>query len=127
MDSKTQFRRVLTSIADGRDALPSQRETELFRRALLAFGSETDDNQNCAASIGVSSVGKGKRRMTGLAVSRTRSLLSEILNSAESIRVPKQVRRQHPEITQREWAAVMRLAALVFVALERNADESRVG
>src|SRR5688572_14324850 len=98
MDVKKRFRRLLTSIADGRSL-----STPALRRAYLDFGSETDDNKACAAAVGICTIRDAKRRTTGLALRRRRLLLSEILNAAEGSSVPRQVRRRFDGITQREW------------------------
>jgi hypothetical protein len=121
MNTRKAFLRSLVSIA-GKSGKPASTPaaTKAFRRALLDFASETDDNQACAAEISVSTVRDGDKRATGLALGRQRKLVSQILNDAEGTPMPAAVRRRHAGITQREWDAVLRPATLVFVALERE-------
>ena len=125
MNSKTAFRKLLTSIAYGRSALTSRQATAAFRRAFLDFGSDTDDNRDCAAVIGFCTVKNGRDRTMGLAVRRRHWLVTEILNSAEGSPVPAQVRRDFPRITQREWDAVLRLATMVLFFWERDSYDKR--
>jgi hypothetical protein len=121
MNTRKAFLWSLVRIAGGRGKpLNTRAATKAFRRALLDFGSETDDNQACAAEIGVSTVRAGDQHITGLALRRKGRLVSQILNDAEGIPVPATVRRRHARITQREWDAVLRLATLVFISLERG-------
>ena len=121
MNTRKAFLRSLVRIA-GETGKPQSTSgaTKAFRRALLDFGSETDDNQACAAEIGVSTVRDGDQQATGLALRRKGRLVSQILNDAEGMPVPAAVRRRHADITQREWDAVLRLATLVFISLERK-------
>ena len=121
MNTRKAFLRSLVRMA-GESGKPVSAAvaTKAFRRALLEFGSETDDNQACAAEIGVSTVRDGGLRTTGLTLRRKGRLVSQILNDAEGMPVPATVRRRHAGITQQEWDAVLRLATLVFISLERE-------
>jgi hypothetical protein len=121
MNTRRVFLRSLVRIA-GESGKPASAPaaTKAFRSALLDFGSETDDNQACAMEISVGTVRDGDKRATGLALRRQGKLVSQILNDAEGSPVPAAVRRRHAGITQREWDAVLRLATLVFISLERE-------
>lgn len=121
MNSRKAFLRSLVRIAgENGKPLSAPVATKAFRRALLDFGSATDDNQACAAEIAVSTIQEGGLPATGLALRRMGRLVSQILNDAEGTPVPTRVRRRHAGITQKEWDAVLRLATLVFISLERE-------
>ena len=121
MSTRKAFLRSLVRIAGQSDkALSLRRATKALRKELLDFGSETDDNRACAAEISIRTVRDGDKRATGLALRRQRKLVSQILNDSEGTPVPARVRRRHLGITQREWDAVLRLATLVFISLERE-------
>ncbi|MEI8043684.1 MAG: hypothetical protein WCL11_19905 [Verrucomicrobiota bacterium] len=121
MNTRKAFLRSLVKIAaeDGKP-LSARRATRAFRKALLDFGSETEDNQSCAAEIGVGTVRGRDRCATGLALQRYGRLVSQVLNDAEGTPVPEAVRKHQAGITQQEWDAVLRLATLVFISLERE-------
>jgi hypothetical protein len=121
MNTRRAFLRSLVRIA-GKSGKPASvpAATKAFRSALLDFGSETDDNQASAMEISVSTVRDGDERVIGLALRRQGKLVSQILNDAEGTPAPATVRRRHAGITQREWDAVVRLATLVFISLERE-------
>src|SRR5580765_1043126 len=100
MNTRKAFLRSLVSIARGSGkSLTTPAATKAFRKALLDFGSETDDNQECAAEICVSTVRDGALHATGLALRRKRRLVSQILNDAEGMPVPARVRRRLTRIT----------------------------
>jgi hypothetical protein len=119
MNTRKAFLRSLVRIAGGSGKpVSAPVATKAFRRALLDFGSETDDNRACAAEIGVSTVRDRGLLTTGLTLRRKGRLVSQILNDAEGTPVPAALRKRHAGITQREWDAVLRLATLVFISLE---------
>ncbi len=121
MSPRKLFLQSLFRIADDTARPMSARQaTAAFRKAMLHFGSETDDNRSCAAEIVVTKVSDRKHGTAGLALRGKRSLVSHVLNDAEGIPVPRAVRKNHPGITQREWDAVLRLATLVFISFERS-------
>ena len=121
MNNRKSFLLSLLRIAEQKcESATAPASSKAFRRALLDFGSETDDNRACATEITVSTVRDGGRRVSGLALKRQRKLVSQILNDAEGTPVPARVRRRHAGITQQEWDAVLRLATLVFISLERD-------
>lgn len=123
MSSQKAFRQVLVRIAgDSGGSLGTRQATAVFRKALLQFGSETDDNKSCAAKISVGTYRDKDRgcRVTGLALQPQRQLVSEILNQAEGAPIPSAVRKRFRGITQSEWDAILRLATLVFLSLERD-------
>ena len=65
-----------------------------------------------------------QRREQGLRLQRSKLAVSEVLHSVEGCPPPDQLIECHPDITQEEWDAVMRMATMVFLALDRPFDES---
>ena len=121
MSTRKAFLRSLVKIVgESGKPLSARRATQVLRKALLDFASETEDNRSCAAEIAVSTVRGQERCATGLTLQRHGRLVSQVLNDAEGTPVPGAVRKRQAGITQREWDAVLRLATLVFVALERE-------
>ncbi|NVJ58870.1 MAG: hypothetical protein HWE27_00700 [Gammaproteobacteria bacterium] len=84
-------------------------------QAILAYGSNTQDNQSCTSNLAVvaSDTYKGVGLLTGV-------LLSELINSAEGCLIPEQVRNDYPELTQSQWDAALRICTLLLTDVERN-------
>ncbi len=94
-----------------------------FVRALLAFGSETDDNRRCVERIGVRAIPQpdGSVR-SAVALRGSGTPVADVLNAAEGTPLPAQLAEDFPAVTQEDWDAVLRLATLVFVAAEAPAE-----
>lgn len=94
-----------------------------FVRALLDFGSETDDNTECVERIGLAVLpelhGSGP---AGFALRHSRIPVADVLNAAEGSPIPDQVTAEFPEVTQEDWDAILRLATLVLVAFQAPPD-----
>lgn len=94
-----------------------------FVRALLDFGSETEDNTECVERVGLARLpqlhGGGQ---AGFALRRSRIPVADVLNAAEGTPVPDQVTAEFPEVTQEDWDAILRLATLVLVAYQAPLD-----
>ena len=88
-------------------------------RALLEFGSATDDN---VAAVDRVTLGALRKRTGydgwGLRLVGSGVPLSDVINSAEGSPIPEQVRADHPNLTQGEWDAVLRVACLAFLSFE---------
>ncbi len=87
--------------------------TAQFRSALLAFGSETPDNLNCAGRIEI-----------GIADGKTAPLLgghplAGIAHALEDQPIPEDLRAAFPDLTERDWDAFGRLTTLLYIALSR--------
>ena len=122
--TKAKFRDALLSIAasagDDESVL-----TVRLRRALLDFGSETDDNVNAASRIEVGPVAATTcRKGQGMRLAGTDIGLASVVNVAEGCPVPQQVREYFPEIQQAEWDAVLRVACLVLLSFEAPGADS---
>lgn len=92
-----------------------------FRDAFLLFGSQTEDNLSCAENVQVGMVNDGtslRRPIVGLRLANSGPSLSTVLNSAEGCPVPAQLLADFPDMTQAQWDAVLRIATMLFVALE---------
>jgi hypothetical protein len=117
--TKARLREALISIPQGLSPDDSQAVTRTLRQAFLDFGSETDDNVAAVDKIAVGHFKESAGRDGwGLRLATSVLPLSTIINSAEGSPVPDQVRAAHPEVTQDEWDAVLRVACLAFLSFE---------
>lgn len=86
-----------------------------FREALLLFGSETDDNKDCAERLEIgtipSNIGYTK---FGLKLRDTDMGIGNILWHAEGCPIPEQVSEIYPELTQSQWEACQRVVTLLL-------------
>jgi hypothetical protein len=110
---------VVAPAGAGQEA--ADRDHDLVR-ALLAFGSLTDDNRRCVERIGVRAIPQrdGSVR-SGIALRSGGTPIADVLNAAEGMPLPAQLAEDFPAVTQEDWDAVLRLATLVFVAAEAPA------
>lgn len=116
--SKKQFISALLDTTNLSQAKVLELESRIVE-ALLDFGSETEDNVNCVDRIGIRKIPDYNDRCTvGLALKSNSVLVSDILNHAEGSSVPQEIRERFPKLKQEDWDAVLRLATLVFSALE---------
>ena len=113
--SKTRERliKVLTGLHEFRN---DAKASAAFREAFTDYGSGTPDN---LASVELISVATKKDPLNGVRVRglRLRSrdwLLSDVVWALESCPIPSEVRKAFPGITREEWAAVGRVATMVF-------------
>ena len=92
-----------------------------FRDAFLLFGSQTDDNVSCTEKVQLGFIDDGTsmgRPIVGLRLAKNHRSLSTVLNSAEGCPIPAQLLADCPEMTQAQWDAVLRMATMLFLALE---------
>jgi len=105
------FWQALNGISQGQetpDALTKQ-----LRAALLALGSETPDNLNCADRIEIGAAdGEIGPVLCGYP-------LSEIAHRLEDEPMPEALRAALPKMAERDWDAFMRLTTLLYIALSR--------
>ncbi|HEY4024211.1 MAG TPA: hypothetical protein VGM75_36385 [Pseudonocardiaceae bacterium] len=104
--------------ASGPGEVPLDERTATLRRELLWFGSSTPDNRDAAERLAVGEVRRWGGRKLGITLARTGSLVSDVLNQAEGCPIPDSLAEAYPDLVQEEWDAVLRLAALVLLALE---------
>ncbi|QUQ68699.1 hypothetical protein [Kutzneria sp. CA-103260] len=94
-----------------------------FVRAVLDFGSDTDDNTECVERVGPALLpqlhGSGP---AGFTLRHSRIPVADVLNAAEGTPVPDHVTAEFPEVTQEDWNAILRLATLAFVAFQTPPD-----
>jgi hypothetical protein len=105
------FWQALNQIARG-DGKP-EALTGQFREALLALGSETPDNLNCAGRI---EIGEGDGKV-GLMLGGHR--LADIAHELEDQPIPDALRSAFPNLTDRDWEAFGRVTTLLYIALMR--------
>jgi hypothetical protein len=102
--------------AERRDAL------ERFRRAAIRYGSDTEENQQALAQVGVVQSRSSHSAVIGLGMERSRVLLSEILWELEAADIPDAVSARFGALQQAEWSAAMRTAVLILSAFEQAAE-----
>lgn len=91
----------------------------VFVRTLLQFGSETEDNTRCIERLGITRIRHSHGGdAVGFGIRGEVVSVVDILNSAEGGPLPDLVANEFPSVTQDDWDAVLRLAALVLTALE---------
>ncbi|WP_216209334.1 DUF433 domain-containing protein [Amycolatopsis aidingensis] len=118
--AKDRFLAALHAIRANGDT-PTSSLTGELTDALLAYGSETEDNVAAVGRIGVRDVPLfGDRRAVGPAIKDHGILVSDILNRAEESEIPDPVRESYPELDRSDWQAALRLATLVMTAIERG-------
>ncbi|MEU5876584.1 hypothetical protein [Spirillospora sp. NPDC047279] len=110
---REDFLASLLALAD-RSGTSAEELTEAFRAALLAYGSDTDDNRAAAGRLAV----QDADGTTALALTPPGVPVADVLNAAEGGEVPSPVREAFPEIDQDGWDAALRVATLVMTALE---------
>src|SRR4051812_16087018 len=104
------LRQVLFALASSTDRTASALTAEV-RRALLDFGSETDDNVDATSRVEVTRVKVGSRRESwGIRLTSPPVRLSDVLNAAEGGPIPQEVRLSFPTISQGAWDAILRVA-----------------
>ena len=108
-----RFRDVLLSLSEFEPTGPAER-TRALRDALLAFGSETEDNVAAAAVLAVrfGPIGRLVLALEG------GPELSALANELEGGEVPPQLRHAFPALTQAQWAGFARMVTLILCALE---------
>jgi len=114
------LRTVVAPAGAGEDVADRDRD---FVRALLAFGSETEDNRRCLERIGVRAIPQRDGTVrSGVALRNGGTPVADVLNAVEGTPLPAQLAEDFPAVTQEDWDAVLRLATLVFVAAEAPAE-----
>lgn len=107
---------------------PSREQGEQLMQAFLAFGSQTDDNMNCYNHVEyglVPAVGC-KPSAYALKLKGKDIALSDVIYAVEDLPLPDAIKEQVPNITSEEWAAVTRMATMIFIALESRAPRYNV-
>jgi hypothetical protein len=96
--------------------------SRLLRKRLLAVGSVTPDNVNCADHVEVGKVRPvvGPIEVTGIKVRKRPIRVSEVIHRLEDIRVPKVIRDEFPELTRGEWCACIRITTLIMLSIEHQ-------
>ena len=87
--------------------------TEMLRDAILQYGSETPDNIEAVKHLAIQEddFAKGVGTTGGI-------LASRVINMLEESSIPTEVKAQYPELSKKEWEAVLRYCTLVISALE---------
>ena len=117
--SRERFLAALNGIAGGQTT--PEELTRQLRRALLDFGSETPDNLNCASRVEVGRVGPE----TGPKITGQDALFSDISHALESAAMPAEIRKQFPEISEKDWDAFTRMTTLLYILLSPGGSPDR--
>lgn len=126
--SRSAFLSALFTAADQQTPVAQvQDKNETLMQALLDFGSETEDNQNCVQhmefGIAQNSNISIPKDVYALKIRDKNILLSDIIFSGISLEMPNSVQIDFPELTTQEWEAAIRMVSLILLALERSVDE----
>ncbi|MFK0156709.1 pentapeptide repeat-containing protein [Streptomyces sp. NPDC090493] len=93
-----------------------------FRNALLTAYSESPDNLACAEHLEYGSVAgppyAPERERSGLRITGTDILVSDVACRMEDIPVPASVAEDYPALSPGQWSAVTRVVTLLLGALE---------
>ncbi|MBE2192610.1 MAG: hypothetical protein IAE83_00365 [Anaerolinea sp.] len=122
-DTKTQFLQTLCNLLEVDENTVHEVGNTLMN-AFLNFGSRTPDNLECFENLQYS-VGKDRDRSKKIAGFRLKSgevFVSEILNYLEGIEIPEQIMVRFPKLSRAEWNAVLRMATMMFLAVERDLE-----
>jgi len=118
------LRRLISEIANsdaGMDDMRLKNLRESFKAAFLQQGFSTDDNLECMRQIFVGRTNDGtslQRPTIGYCLEETELNIADVLNGAEGSLMPEQLKESHPELTQLQWDATLRMATMFFVALQ---------
>ena len=85
-----------------------------FSNLFLQYGSETPDNRECIIELCIvdkDSFGLGLKNGV---------LVSDIMNSAEGCAISGQVKQDYPDLTQKQWDAVLRLTTMLLLLFEHE-------
>lgn len=95
-----------------------------FKETVYWLGSNTPDNIACIEEIdyGITVSTATSKNIRALYLKRNKEPLANILNCAEGCPIPKQLSEYYPNLTQKEWDAILRTATLVFSALEQSEE-----
>jgi len=97
--------------------------TSHLRRNLVAFGSASDDNVNCAKALKIRTVRSpyiDKTKVRQLMLKSSGLAMSDVVDAIESLPLLPEVKQMLPELSESEWRATLRFLALVLVATERD-------
>lgn len=95
------------------------RYTERFRRALLEFGSDTDDNRAAVHRVDVGDLQDCRPAfLRGLRIVGSGHSISGILNSLEGEDIPDATRKACPDLAQDDFDAALRIAVLCLSAFD---------
>jgi hypothetical protein len=83
-----------------------------LRAALLAFGSETEDNRHAVECLEL--VVRRTTRVVG--VRGAEAALVDIVNAMEDLPVPDEMRIRFPGLDQTAWEASLRVMTLILLA-----------
>ena len=120
--SKERFASLLCELAQSDDNSRQAKGRELMQ-AFLEFGSATDDNMNCYSHIEYGSVPPGAcnpKETYGLKLKGKDILISDVVHLLEGLDLPDRIKKDFPNITENEWAAVTRMATMILIAFERQ-------
>jgi hypothetical protein len=114
------FVETLLDIRNGKH--PNKEATRMLRERLLAVGSRTPDNVNCARHIEVGTI----RPLAGPLETRCIKLrgrnisITDLLDTIGDGRVPRKIRVRYPDVTEEEWHACLRVVMLILLMFQQD-------
>ena len=111
-------RALLMEYAAHPDPNPDQ-FTKRLRRALLIYGSETDDNRDAMQRIEMGNLPETQLAfLQGIRTVKSGYSISGILNTLEGEGLPKAIRERFPDLDVDDFDAALRVAVLCLSAFE---------
>src|SRR5689334_17650009 len=90
----------------------AERLLQDLRAALLAFGSETDDNRHAVDNLKLIA----RRGTLAIGVAGADAALADIVNAMEDLPLPDEMRARITGFDQSAWEAFLRLVTLILLA-----------
>jgi hypothetical protein len=113
MNSRELVRELLSRLAiEGVQTDAAESLLQELRSALLASGSETEDNLRAVGKIGL----VVRRDAQVLGVQGANAALVDIVNAMEDLPVPAAIQAQFPGLDQGAWEAAFRLITLILLS-----------
>ena len=120
MSSQQKFADKLVEISRNSDEKAFANLSKELMNAFLKFGSETPCNLNCFEHIEYGTVTNWKKRSDprhhGLKVKGKNIFVADVMNHVESIDMPDYVKEHFPNLTDKEWNAITRIATMVLLS-----------
>lgn len=124
MSPRENFIDALLAVS-GREHVDADTLTASLRESILEFGSETNENVECAENVHLSDVEMFNDWTSRvITVGEKRVPVADIMNFAEGVPVPVEVQEQFPSLSRADWDAALRLVTLVVSALHRSPAET---
>ncbi len=104
--TKEEFLSTLTTLVE------SNGTQQQLKQLITDYGSETPDNLEAGKHLEF--VERNQYRGVG----SHNHLLSDVLNTLECTELPPYIKEEFPDLSQKEWESLLRMATLIASAME---------